>query len=78
MKKKLPHTRLAEGEVTGHYHEAVGEGCVLYDDWTLDAPKGCEVTHQEHDVIKIPEGEYERSIVQEFDHAEEEAREVID
>jgi hypothetical protein len=78
MKKRLPHTRLAEGEVTGHYHEAVGEDCALFEDWTLDAPNGCEVTHQEHKTVEIPPGEYERSIVQEFDHAEQEARDTRD
>jgi hypothetical protein len=76
--KKLPHTRLAEGEATGHYHEAVGEGVALYEDGTLEAPNGAEVHHQEHAPITVTPGEYHRSIVLEYDHFQEEARMVAD
>jgi len=81
--KKLDHKRLAEGEATGHFHAAVAEDAVLYGDDTgtpllLDAPSGSDVTHQEHGTITLPPGQYDRSIVQEYDHAQEEAREVID
>jgi len=81
--KKLDHNRLAEGEVTGHFHEAVGHDVsVLSADGTtpavLDAPNGAEVTHQEHNTVKIPPGQFDRGIVKEYDHAEEEAREVQD
>jgi len=79
--KQLQHTRLAEGEKTGHVHEAVGDDATLYDvggTLMLDAPKGADVTHQEHSSITIPPGQYDRSIVQEYDHPAEEAREVRD
>jgi hypothetical protein len=79
--KQLPHTRLAEGEKTGHYHDAVGDDAALYDvggTMMLDAPKGAEVTHQEHNHITLPPGQYDRSIVQEYDHPAEEARKVQD
>ena len=79
--KVLKHTRLAEGEATGHYHEAVGEDVeliVVGDTWYLSAPNGAEVTHQEHDTITVPPGTYERRIVQEYDHFTEEARDVVD
>jgi hypothetical protein len=77
-RKQLPHNRLAEGEHTGHYHEAIGDGVALYDDWVLEAPSGAEVHHQEHKPITLPPGDYRRSIVQEFDHFAEEARNVAD
>jgi hypothetical protein len=81
--KKLDHRHLAEGEVTGHFHEAVGDGvAVLSDDGktpkVLDAPNGADITHQEHGNITVPPGQYERVLVREYDHAEEEARDVRD
>lgn len=76
--KKLPRAILAHGEHTGHYHEAHGDGVALYEDGTLEAPHGAEVTHQEHHPIIVPPGIYERSIVQEYDHFAEEARNVAD
>ncbi len=70
--QKLAHTRLAEGELTGHYHEAVGPDVALWGDGTvpavLEAPAGAEIRHQEHGTIKLPAGSYERVIVQEYDH----------
>lgn len=80
--KKLPHRRLAEGEVTGHCHEAVGVGVALYetspDEVYLSAPSGAEVTHQEHRTVTVPPGDYDRRIVQEYDHFAEESRAVVD
>ena len=77
-RKKLDRAILAEGEHTGHYHEAHGSGVAFYDDGTLEAPHGAQVTHQEHLPVVIPPGTYERSIVQEYDHFAEEARNVAD
>lgn len=77
-RKKLAHTRLAEGEHTGHYHEAVGDGVALYDTGEFDAPNGAQVTHQEHQTITLPPGNYVRLVVQEYDHFAEEARNVAD
>lgn len=76
--KKLEKAILAYGEHTGHYHEAHGDGVALYEDGVLEAPHGAEVTHQEHAPITVPPGTYERSIVQEYDHFAEEARNVAD
>jgi hypothetical protein len=80
--KKLPHTRLAEGEVTGHIHQAIGPGVVLYetapDTIYLSAPSGAEVTHPEHRTMVLPPGEYDRVIVREYDHPAEESRRVVD
>ena len=75
---KLARAILAHGEHTGHFHEAHGDGVALYDDGVLEAPHGAEVTHQEHAPVQIPPGTYDRSIVQEFDHFAEEARNVAD
>lgn len=79
--KKLNHKRLAEGEVTGHVHEATAKSATLYDDSgsiVLDAPRGTSVTHQEHKTVKVPPGQYDRLIVQEYDPWEKEIRDVRD
>lgn len=76
--KKLDRAILAHGEHTGHFHEAHGDGVALYEDGVLEAPNGAEVTHQEHAPIRVPPGMYERSIVKEYDHFTEEARNVAD
>jgi hypothetical protein len=77
-RKKLSRAVLAEGEHTGHFHEAHGEGVALYDDGLLEAPHGAEVTHQEHAPVTVPPGTYNRSIVQEYDHFMEETRNTVD
>ena len=77
-RKRLPHLRLAEGEVTGHYHGA-GAG-VLYDVGggvlEFESP-GTTVTHQEHGPVGVPEGVYERHLVQTVDE-DEELRAILD
>ena len=82
--KKLTHMILAEGEVTGHKHEVFGFGAALYDDGLdgilLDIPLGAsaEVRHEEHQTQPILPGQYDRLIVREYFHFEEEARHVAD
>ena len=81
--KKKKNNILAEGEATGHHHKAEGEGVAVYeevypDSLKLDAPNGAEVTHQEHNPIKIKAGKYRTGQVLEYDHFTEEAREVRD
>lgn len=80
--KKLNHKRLAEGDATGHYHEAVAKSSALYEtgeqDMVLKAPRGTKVKHQEHKPLRLPPGDYDRLIVLEFDPFENEIREVID
>ena len=81
VKGSKRNNHLAEGEATGHYHGAQGEGVsVLEDDGTryLDAPNGATVDHQEHKTISVPPGKYQVRIVREFDHLEEIEREVRD
>jgi hypothetical protein len=71
---------LADGEVTGHAHVIEDEIILIEKDGTLFI--GCKtdvtVKHEEHGQIKIPAGNYEVGIVQEYDHFAEEARKVQD
>ena len=72
---------LAEGEVTGHFHKAVGEGVAVLEgdgEVYLDTPCGCDIVHQEHNCISVPSGRFEVRKVQEYDHFKEEARAVVD
>ena len=63
-KRKLCHAVLAEGEVTGHKHQVTEGDVELYEDvvggiylkvFSLDA----KITHEEHGLIKLPQGNYE-------------------
>ena len=80
--EKLNHLTLAKGEKTGHHHTITEGEAELYEyKGTLFlSVKSVEakLTHQEHDVVTIPKGDYEIGIVQEYDHFSEEARNVID
>lgn len=80
--KKIENNILAEGEVTGHFHQAVGEGAVVMEladgSRVLEAPAGASITHQEHGTIALPPGEYVRTIVVEADPFSEEIRVVRD
>lgn len=72
---------LAFGEVTGHCHEAIGDGVEVFERdgvLYLSAPKGCTVQHEEHKAIAVPPGDYQIGIVREYDHFAEEARAVQD
>ena len=78
--KKVKNNILAEGEATGHYHQAIA-GDVLEDESgnkSLITRESTDITHQEHKTIVIPDGTHRIGIVKEYDHAAEEAREVID
>lgn len=80
--KRKENNHLAEGEVTGHYHEAVGDGIEVFEkedgSLLLENPEGCKVTHQEHGVIEIPTGTYRTGRVLEYDPAEKEVKEMRD
>jgi hypothetical protein len=72
---------LAEGEATDHAHVAEGDVEIFELDGTLYlrvGESGAEIMHQEHKTLKVPEGEYEVGIVQEYDYFKEEARRVKD
>jgi len=66
-------TNLAEGEVTGHVHRAIGEGVKVFnkdgDVRLLDAPNGCTITHEEHKSYSLPAKRYDTFRAFEQDHA---------
>jgi hypothetical protein len=80
--KKLKHLTLAYGEATGHHHTITEGEAELYDkDGTLYLKVKSDkaiLTHQEHDTVTIPKGDYKVDIVREYDHFSEEARRVQD
>ncbi len=75
MKKNI----LAEGEMTGHYHEAIGDG-VDFDkeERLLTVPITATVIHQEHQPINLEKGKYDIIKVREYDHWLEETRKILD
>ena len=82
--KRQPMTTpiiLAYGEVTGHCHQIKDiESVALYEDANgkmfLRVIETAEVTHEEHFVISIPPGMYERIVQREY--SPEEIRSVQD
>lgn len=80
--KKLNHLTLAQGEATGHHHTITKGDAELYEkDGTLYLSVKSEeatLTHQEHNPVTIPKGDWEIGIVQEYDHLMQEGRNVAD
>ena len=80
--KKLNHLTLAEGEATGHHHTITKGEAELYDhEGTLFLKvksDTAELTHQEHNTITLPKGDYKIGKVREYDHFQEETRNVRD
>ena len=80
--KRLNHLILARGEATGHNHIITEGNAELYEDnGTLYLRVNSEtatLTHQEHKKIILPKGDYQIDRVREFDHFEEEAKNVRD
>ena len=71
-KRKLCHSVLAEGEVTGHKHQVTEGDVELYESvvgdiylkvLSLDA----KLTHEEHGLLELPKGDYEVQIQREYD-----------
>jgi uncharacterized cupin superfamily protein len=80
--KALNHLTLAQGEHSGNHHTITYGDAVLYEhEGTLflrvDSDEAI-LTHQEHNTVTIPKGDYEIGIVREYDHFAEEARRVAD
>ena len=73
---------VAEGEVTGHMHEVIGEGVEVFCDkdgnMFVSAPKGGTITHQEHHKIELPVGEFKIGIVRQYDPLTDEVNRVKD
>jgi len=87
--EKQPTNVLQEGEHTGHAHrlmfrhddKAIGSGVyqhpmTLKKYFEVEVPT--DLNHEEHKTIQVPPGIYEVRIVREYDHFENEAREVVD
>ena len=80
---KIKHNGvLMEGEVTGHAHRIVDiAGVEFYNKdglLYLKTNKPIDVVHEEHGTITVDPGIYKIRKVREYDHFDEEAREVRD
>ena len=75
--KKIKSRVLAYGEATGHVH-ALGDGNVFDLDGVLffHLTKETELKHQEHDPVKIPDGNYR--VVRQKEYSPERIRYVQD
>ena len=75
-------TIFAEGEVTGHAHRCADKTVTLYETANGDREAISEgdftVTHEEHNAVTMPAGEYNIGIVQEFDPHEKVNRAIAD
>jgi len=80
--KKLNHLTLAKGEATGHHHTITEGEAELYEQdgthYLKVKSESAKLTHQEHNVVEIPQGDYVIGTVREYDHFLEEARRVVD
>lgn len=74
---------LAHGEVTGHAHRLTeaSDGLLVEIDGQLYlavGEGGATIIHEEHKPVELPQGDYRIGRVQEYDHFQEEARQVRD
>lgn len=70
-KRKLCHSVLAEGEVTGHKHQVTEGDIELYEDvvggiYLKVFSRDAKITHEEHGLIKLPKGDYEVKYQREY------------
>lgn len=78
------HNRVQEGEATGHFHGLYGGiWSILMNPKTkqrefLKVVETTSLKHQEHKEQSIPPGVYRIQIVREYNHFEEEAKQVED
>lgn len=79
---KLSHNRLAEGEATGHSHDAVAVDAQVWEhengNRELRVPSGTNIIHQEHAEKTLAPGDFDISIQREFDPLEQAIRAVRD
>lgn len=80
VEKKSRGFILAEGEMTGHAHTVMDDINLIEKDGVLYicAANEFTVTHEEHNPITVPAGNYEVRIAKEYDHFAEEAKRVAD
>lgn len=80
-KKELKNGIVQHGEATGHAHKLTGNFEYFETPQKtrhLRLLEPVALTHEEHNKIIIPPGEYRIGIVTEYDHFDEEARQVVD
>jgi hypothetical protein len=71
--RRLPHTIVAEGELSGHLHEVIGEGVALYEDGDvkfLQVLDKASVIHPEHGTTFLNHGVYQVIRQREYDLAQ--------
>lgn len=81
--KQLKDNTLALGEATGHCHVLFGEDIDLREEPKtkekyLKLVKPATLKHQEHNPVILPPGTYRIGIQKEYDHFEQESRNVAD
>ena len=72
---------LADGEATGHAHVVPTAGATLLDDrggryLRVTEEQGVPLTHEEHDTIVLPPGDYE--VVRQREYSPQRIRQVAD
>ncbi len=79
---KMSHKIVAEGEATGHHHQFLDDGVMLYEEKGdlyievfLDSST---LTHEEHHAIVVPKGIYKVVKQREYDPLNDIIRRVID
>lgn len=81
MGKKLAHLVLAEGEVSNHKHQITKGNAELYDHegtLFLRVIDEAELTHEDHNVIVLPKGDYKIETQKEYVIGNEQYRKVLD
>jgi hypothetical protein len=80
--KKLEKPILADGETTGHAHRLLDNTVDVYEQDNglreFNLENDTILTHEEHNQITLPKGNWTSGIVQEYDHFLEETKNVID
>ena len=76
-RKKLKNKVLAYGELTGHAHR-VEVDVYESEDGLREFEGSTQITHEEHKVVEIPEGEWVSGQVMEFDHLDQQLRRIAD
>lgn len=83
-KLNKPLVTLALGEATGHHHSISAKGCVGYAPSENDTlatyitvkADGVSLTHQEHEAIQVPAGNYK--VTRQTEYTPNELRSVAD
>lgn len=69
--RKLPHLTLAEGEATGHRHRISAGNAELYEEngilYLRVLSETALLSHEEHQAIPIPQGDWMIRIQREYD-----------